>query len=130
MLVAGFAADVGFINLDDAHKLFEFVVLQRRADAVAHVPSRLVATEAHVAVDLPGADALFAGQHQMDHAKPLAQVYIRVFEDRAHKVRKPICPALPTGRTFPPIRHVFEGVDVHAAATRAVDAVGPALATK
>ncbi len=53
------AADVGFIDLDDAAQFLD-VLDHRSSDLVAHEPSGLVAPEAHVAEDLEGAHALVA----------------------------------------------------------------------
>jgi hypothetical protein len=50
--ILGETADESFINLDDPHELLEFLINQRSSDAVAHVPSRPVRTEAHVAFDM------------------------------------------------------------------------------
>jgi len=130
VFVPHLAAHIGFVHFDDAHKLLKFIVLHRGADAVAHVPSRLVGAEAHVAVDLPRANALLAGRHQVDDAEPLPQIDIRVFKNRPDKVRKSVSAALPTSRTFPAVRHGFEAVDVHAPTPGAVDAIGPAVRDK
>jgi hypothetical protein len=127
MFVAGFAADIGFVNLDDAHKLLKFLVLQRGADTVAHVPCRLVRAEPHVTMNLPSADAFFADQHKVNDSEPLPQVDIRVLKDRPHEVREPIGPALSTVRAFPTVRHRLKGIDFGAAAARAVGPVRPTV---
>ena len=84
--VLGLAADEGLVNLDDAHELAEILVGEAGADAMAHVPSGVVRAEAHHAMNLKGADALLAGQHQVDDAEPLAQRLIGVLEDRADQI--------------------------------------------
>jgi hypothetical protein len=126
MLVAGLSADVGFVHLDNAHEFPKFLVLERRPDAVAHVPSGLVGAEAHVAVDLPGADPLLAGRHEVDDAEPLPQIDVRVLKNGPDEVREAVSAALPTVRAFPTIFHGFEGIDLRAAAAWAVDTVRPA----
>lgn len=124
--VLGEAADESFINLDDTNELFELLVLQCRANAVAHVPSGFVGTEAHVAMDLSGADTLLAGQHKVDDAEPLPQVHIRVLEDRPGNVGEPIT-ARAAIRALPFPLHGFERIDPRTAAAGAIDAIGPAM---
>jgi hypothetical protein len=126
MLVAGLSADIGFVHLDDANEFLELFVLHRSADAMAHVPSRLVRAKAHIAMDLPGADAFLAGRHEVDDAKPLPQIDVRVLENRADKVRKTVRATLPTVRALPAVFKGFEGIDVRAATARAIDPIGPA----
>jgi hypothetical protein len=119
------AADKRFVNLDYAAKLF----LRRdqcRADFVAHGMGRLVAAEAHHALDLERAHSLLARQHQMGDAEPVSEGLLGVLEDRPGQTREPIAlrrafPALPVKRL------VARGVvQVWVAATRAVDALRPA----
>ena len=57
---------------------------------MAHIPSRPVGTETHQPEDLKGANALLAGQHQMDDAEPLAQGLICVLKNRACDVREAV----------------------------------------
>jgi len=130
MLVAGLSADIRFVHLDDAHQLLKFLVLERGPDAVAHVPSRLVAAEAHVAVDLSSGDALLAGRHKVDDPEPLPQINVRVLKNGPDKVRETVSAALPTVRALPAVLHGFEGIDVQAATTRAIGAIGPAMSDK
>jgi hypothetical protein len=124
--VLGEAANESFVNLDNANEFFEFLVRQCCANAMAHVPSRFVGTEAHVAMDLPCADALLAGQHKVDDAKPLSQVYIRVLENRSGNVREPIA-ARAAIRAFPFEFHGSERIDPRTAAAGTVDAIGPTM---
>jgi hypothetical protein len=126
MLIAGLSADVGFVNLDDAHELTKLLVLKRSADAVAHVPSGLVGAEAHVAVDLPGADAFLAGRHQVDDTEPLPQIDVCVLKNGPDKVREAVSASLPTVRALPAVFQGLEGVDVRAATARAIGTVRPA----
>jgi hypothetical protein len=114
----------------NAQELPRFLVLHGSADAVAHVPSGFVRAEAHVAVNLPGADALLAGRHEVDDAEPLPQVHICVLEDRPDEVREAVGTALPAVRAFPAVLHGLEGIDVRAATARAMDAVRPAVCDK
>ena len=69
-------------------ELFEIAVGERRPDAMAHVPCRLVATEAEETINLQCAHSLFAGQHQVDDAKPILERLVRVFEDRSGECEK------------------------------------------
>src|SRR6185437_12063388 len=61
MFVVGFATNPCLINLDNAAE-FGFRLDESRADFVAHAPSRPVRAKAHYALDLEGADTLFAGE--------------------------------------------------------------------
>lgn len=57
ILIMDLAADVSFVNFDDASKLVGLVLTQCSANAIAHIERGLVRTETHVAHDLEGADA-------------------------------------------------------------------------
>jgi len=127
VLVAVFAAHIGLIDLDDAYEFLKFAILQRRTDAMAHVPSRFVRSKAHIAVNLSGADTLPADEHEVCHPEPLAKVYIRVFEDRADKVRKAIGPALAAIWALPAIFHGLKRIGLAAIAARAAHATGPTV---
>lgn len=50
VLILVLTADIGLVNLDDAHELLKFLILKRGADAVAHVPSRLVRAESLIRI--------------------------------------------------------------------------------
>src|SRR5260370_5052546 len=67
------AADVRFVNLDDAAELIHVALDQSDADPMAHVPSGFERTEAHVAIKLPRSHPSFAGQRQVDDTIPVAQ---------------------------------------------------------
>ncbi len=84
------AAYVGLVHFDDAHKLAELVVLQRRTNAHCHVPSGFERSKAHVAPDLASAHAFLSRQQKVNDAEPVAQILIRVFKDRAGNVGKAI----------------------------------------
>jgi hypothetical protein len=122
------AADVGFVNLDDAHQLAKFLVREPGADAMAHEPSGSVGAEAHHAVDLEGANPFLAGEHQENDAEPLAQRLIRVLEDRAGDVREAVIGPRWGAHVAEPIpRHRAMAFDLDIAATRASDASRPAV---
>jgi hypothetical protein len=124
--VFGEAADESFVNLDDADELLELLVLERRTNAMAYIPSGFVGAEAHVAVDLPRAHTLLARQHQVDDAKPLPQIDIRVLKDRSGYVGEPIAAWAAIG-TLPFPFHGFEWINPRTATARAVDAIRPAV---
>ena len=90
VLVPRLAADERFIDFDNAAKLLRSPSGQGRANAMAHIPSRLIRAKAHEAANLQGAHALLAGQHQMRDAEPILQRLIRVLKDRARNMRKAI----------------------------------------
>ena len=80
--VLGPAADVRFVNLNHAVELCEVAVLQRVADAVVHVPRRLV-TDAQHATHLHRGQALFRRTEQADCNDPLVEPDLAVFKDGA-----------------------------------------------
>src|ERR1700730_1423589 len=76
-------------DFDDAAELIN-VFHERCSDLMAHEPSGLVGTKAHIALDLQRAHALLAGQHQMNDTEPVAKRLICVLEDRPGNVGEPI----------------------------------------
>lgn len=78
------------IDFDDPAELGSIARAQGDSDAMAHIPSRLVRTESHVATNLQGAHALLARQHQVRHFEPIPQRLIRVLEDRSTDMREAI----------------------------------------
>jgi hypothetical protein len=94
MTVICLPADKRLIDLDNAHELAEFLVHERGANAVAHAPSGPVGAGPDHPMDLQGANPLLAGEHQMDHAEPLAERVLRVLKDRADQYRKTVGRAL------------------------------------
>ena len=90
VLVLGFPADKGFIDLDDPAELRGIARAQGDSNAMAHIPGGLVRTEAHVAADLQGAHALLTRQHQVRHLEPIQQRLVRVLEDCSTDVREAI----------------------------------------
>lgn len=126
MPVFGRTADIRLIDFHNANELLKIFLRQRRPDAMAHIPSRPVRAETHDPLDLKGAHALLAGQHEVDDAEPLAQVFIRVLKDCARDIGKLIAVriaavALPLERTAR--NRVISGV----ATMRAGDAMRPAV---
>jgi hypothetical protein len=89
MPVFGQTADESFIDFDNSAE-FSNVLHQGHADLVTHGPSRLIRTEAHIALDLQGAHALFAGQHEVDDAIPVTEWLVCVLEYCSGNVRKAI----------------------------------------
>src|SRR5438046_3122551 len=90
VLILGLAADPCFVHFDDANQFAELFIAQCSSDLVAHQPSGFVGAETHIAHDLQRADALLAGQHQVNDAEPLAQRLVGVLEDRPDENREPI----------------------------------------
>ena len=88
--VLGLASNECFIHLNNTAQLGRVSCGQRYADAMAHIPGRLVRTEAHETEDLQGAHALLARQHEMGDLKPIHQRFVRVLVDRARDVREAI----------------------------------------
>ena len=130
MAVLGFAADERLVYFDNAHELLELFVLKRDADAMTHVPSGLVAAEAHDAVDLAGRNALFGSQHHVNDAEPLAQIDVGILKNGSDKVREAISATLTAFRAFPLKFHRLKRIDLVRAAARACNAIRPALSNQ
>ena len=124
MPVLGLSADERLIDLDNASELFEILVGERDAHAMAHRPSGFVAAEADETINLQRAHSLLAGQHQVNDAKPIFERLVGVFEDRPDDVREPIAVR---GALFalPMPLAGLQFVDARIATARAADAFGP-----
>ena len=125
MLVDGLAADVGFVNLDNAAE-FRCGLREGSTDFVAHGPSGFVRAKTHHPLNLEGAHTFLAGEHVVNNAKPIPQRLVGVLEDRPGDVREAVrgiggaFPALPVprhGRNLP--------IEL-SATTRTADTLGPA----
>jgi hypothetical protein len=125
VFILGFATDEGFVHLDHAAQFVEILFDQRRANAMAHIPSRLVGAEADIAMDLPRAHALLAGQQQMNDAIPSTQIDLGILENGPGNVGEPIA-ASAAIRAFPFEFHSLERVTPFPATARANHAVRPA----
>jgi hypothetical protein len=130
MPIALFAADVGLINLNDAHELLKFLVLQSGADAVANVPSCFVGAEAHMAFDLQSTDAFLRAKHQVNNLEPVEEIDLGILKNGADKVREAISTALTAIWALPLKFHGGERIDVCRATARAMNALRPAAADK
>jgi hypothetical protein len=118
------AADICFIDFDDAHELAEFRFGEPRADAMAQIMSCRIGTETKHPLYLQRGNALLAGQYEIDDLEPCPHWNIGVFEDRAHQNREAITQwravsALPM-KWF--LRHF---ANIFVPATRATDALRP-----
>lgn len=129
VLVVGFAADESFVHFNDAAELVEILIDQRSANPVAHIPSRLIRTESHVAMDLPSAHALLAGQQEMNDAEPFPKIDLSVLEDCPGDVREPIAAGAAI-RALPLEFHRLERIATIASTTRAYNAIRPAPGDK
>jgi hypothetical protein len=125
--VASLAAHERLIDLHDAHELLKALIHEPSADAVAHVVGGFVGAETHHALYLEGAYALLAGQHEVDHAKPLAQRLVRVLEDGPGDVGEAVALIGRAGVALPLEAHGGHGEHLHRTAARAVNAIGPAV---
>lgn len=77
----------GFIYFDGASewRAIKDAVRHGVADAVSHVPSALVLFESKIALELQGADALFAGAHEMKSYHPITQPDVGALKDGAKR---------------------------------------------
>ena len=127
MPVLCLASDEGLVNLDDPHKLPELFSAETCSDAVAHIPSGSVGAEAHHAMDLKRADALFASEHEVNDAEPMAKRLVGILKNRSGYVGEAV--AGPRGRAGiaePIPSHRAVCLDFCVAAARTGDPAGPA----
>ena len=128
MPVLSLPADECLIDLDNAGELFEILVSERDAYAMAHGPCGFVAAEADEAIDLQGAHTLLAGQHQVNDAKPVFERLVGVLEDRPGNVREAIAGLTRAFVALPMVRVVLERGRIFSATARAANAFRPTLA--
>jgi len=125
MPIAVGTADVSFIDFDNAAQ-FGFRFDQRSADFVAHGMSSSVGTEAHHPLDLQRAHALFAREHVMNDPEPVAERFIRVFEDSPSNDGEPIALVRRANIALPFERHGFDWKHFVVVAARTNDPERPA----
>ena len=119
------AADVGFIDFDNAAE-FGFGFDQSGADFVTHGERGFIRTEAHHALNLKGANSLFACEHQMGDAEPIAQRLIRVFKDGPGDMGEAIAGIGSAFVALPLEGHRRDGKDLRISTARATDTLRPA----
>src|SRR6202453_967111 len=130
MPVPVLAADVGLINLDNAHQLAEVGINHRSADTHAHVMCGLVAAEPHHPMNLQGANALLAGQDQVDHLEPLTERLVGVLKHGASDNREAVTASLSALRALPRERAISYRRDLGIDAAWARHTIGPAPITE
>lgn len=116
------AVDVGFVNLDYPAELLD-VLDQGGSDFVAHQPSSLVRAESEEPLDLQGAHALLAYEHQMRNSEPIFERLIRVLKNCAGQVRETI--AVRRALAALPMMTGRQSIDLGVAAARAYDLARP-----
>jgi hypothetical protein len=126
MFVAVLAADIRFIDFNNASEFVWAMLAQSGADTIAHVERSFVAPESHVAHDLERANSLFAGQHQVNDLEPVAERLVRVFEDCPDQNGEAIAARLGALTALPMIGPIGHGINVNIPASRAMNAFRPA----
>ncbi len=124
MLILGFAADERLIDFDNIAKLIEIVLDESSVDTVAHIPSGLIGTETEMAMNLPCAYTLLAGQQKVDDLKPTPEIDIGILENRSGNIGEPIAAGAAI-RALPFEFHGLEFVGPVRTTARAVNAFGP-----
>jgi hypothetical protein len=129
VLVLGFAADERFVNLDNATKL-SFRGDQCGADFVTHQVCGFIASKAHHALDLQGADTFLACEHVVGDAIPITKRLFGILKDRARDGRKSI--ALRRALAALPVKWLVARsvVQVRVAATGTANTFRPAAGHK
>ena len=122
------SADVGFIDLDNAHELAEVWIFHSRPQSHAHIPSGLIRTASDPAMDLQGADSLTRSDHEMQHAKPGEQWIFGFLKNGSSLERKPIRRAviLAALLALPMPRTRLARIYMVVSTTHALNAIGPA----
>ncbi len=116
-----FAADAGFVDFNDTHKLLEIGIIHCRTQAMAHIPRGAVVAASDLTLNLKRADSLFGIEYLPENLEPSLQWIVRVFENGSRNYGEPIGVAAPASdiRALPFPRQ-FNLVDViWLAATRA-----------
>jgi hypothetical protein len=98
VFVAFFAADEGFVHFDHAHQFGKAVVVEHRANAMAHKESGLVGRRPAVLfehpLDLQGAHSLLALADQVDDLEPKRQRVVGILKDSSDQRGEAIASAL------------------------------------
>ena len=121
-----FPADVSLVNLDNTAELIGAVFAEASTDTVAHVERGFVRAKTHDPLNLQCADSLFAGQHHVDDPEPIAERFIRVFEDGADQNGEAIPARFGALAALPMEGPIGHGINVNIPAARAMNAMGPA----
>jgi hypothetical protein len=126
------AADLGFIDLDNAHQLPEVRIAESGAEPMAHIESRPVGTCLDGPMNLECADSLLAGQNQEQNPEPSAHGNLGILENRPDEHREAVSVALDAfgipAFPLPSLLLALERIDLFAAsATRTYNTLGPAL---
>jgi len=116
--------DESFVKFNNTAELF-YIFDQGDADLVAHHPCGFVGTKTHVAENLQCTHALFAGEHEMDDLEPIAERLVGVLKNSPDQDRKPIA-VRGALRALPMPLAGSEIIDLRIAASRTMDAIGPA----
>lgn len=125
MTVLRLATYKRLIDFDHTHQLAKFLVGHASADAHAHGPSGPVASGPDHAMNLQGANPLFADEHQVNDPEPFFEGIFGVLKDRADENREAI--AVPPAALMALPMPAIDNIDAVMAATGARDCFGPAL---
>jgi hypothetical protein len=123
-----FSADIGFIDLNHAKKLYNIFILHRSADSVAHIPCRPVVTASDLPMNLKGTDSFLALRHQVNDLEPSPKRIVGILEHGPTDNREAI--AVFTTAIFVLAKPMegtrFERVYLFAVAAWTTNAIGPA----
>lgn len=109
---------IGFDNLAFAAKRSKRALVHRLADTMGQVPSGFHAGLEHP-LDLPGAHALLARAHEVDHLKPEVQRQVAILKDRAHADGKRLAAGVALAKADPALTSQPSNVFFGRAAMRA-----------
>jgi hypothetical protein len=126
MPVPVLAANISFVNFDNANQFTEIWIGKPSSDAMAHIMRCRVGTETKHPLHLQCGYAFLASQHEIDDFEPNPQRDICVFKDRADQDGKAIS-LRRTGGAFPFEGHSFQCIDAVVSAVWAMDAIWPTM---
>jgi hypothetical protein len=129
MLILFLATDESFVDLYNATKLLD-IFNQGNPDLVAHFPSGLIGTKAHITHDLQRTHTFLANQHKVSDLEPNSQRLVRVLKDRPGNMREAIAGLRSALVALPTPRAVWQFVWVLGTTARATHAFGPSARYK
>jgi hypothetical protein len=125
MFVVPLAADESFVNFDHTAELLN-ILDQCSADFVTHEPRGFVGAKAHIAFDLQRAHSLFAGEHKVDDAEPLAERLVCILENGPRDMGEPVAGLRGALVALPRPGAVRQLVRIERPTTRTSHPIGPA----
>lgn len=123
--IAILPAEVRFVHFNNTHELAEILILHRRTEPMAEIPSGLIGTRANLPVNLESANALFAIEHRIENLKPSRQRVLCVLHNSPSEQGKPIAGLAAFGTL--PVALALQLVYILVGTARTSNAIRPAM---